>query len=1043
MASTSFPLGSEWRKWDLHVHTPLSIIENYGGDTDDTWENFISDLEALPSEFKVLGINDYLFIDGYEKVLTYKSKGRLKNIELILPILEFRLNDFAGVNFGAFKRPNLHVIFSNEISPSIIRSQFLATLDSKYKLEKDGANFQRTIDRDSLAALGTSIINSVPENQRSKFKSPIIEGFNNLNLSLSQIQESLVKDCFSEKYLLAIGKTEWEELKWSDASIASKKHLINSCQIVFTSAESVDAFHKGQAKLREQKVRDLLLDCSDAHNYSENRNKKNANVKDRIGKCFTWIKADPTFDGLKQILYEPENRVFIGDRPPVLLRTEANTTKYIESLRIRSINNYGGENGIWFRDIDIKLNPELIAIIGNKGNGKSAISDIIGLVGNTHKNGGSENPNFSFLRKGKFLKRGFAEFFEADLTWKDGTITTKKLDENTDTTQIEKVRYLPQNYFESITNELESIVFKGTIKDVIFSHIPEAQRFGKSTFVDLESYKTQTINTAIQKTKLRLTTISNQIVELEKKSHPKYLKNIESRLKEKQKEQREHIRLKPKTVRRPKKSEGDLSVKTRELAELNRQIAKIDKNIKAQQEIEKRLQQEIEDLRQFADALLQISVQVGDFIAENSVRLKKYGIPISKVISLKTNDSLIRQLVQKKASELSDAQILIGDERRLAVIEHSSPDFAKIVSKNLIRKRKSIQEKIDKIKNDLSKPIRAYQTYTEKLKEWKQKLTEINGDDMTPDSLKYFESEIDFIQNELRENLVALRKDRLAESLKIYRKKKEIIDLYTSFKESIDLEIQKDKEFSEKFRMQIDVGFKIEADFKNDFLGFVNKNVAGSFRGTVEGEKLLNRILEDKNFLDESNLVIFLEKIIEHLELDQRDEPKNAEQVRNISDQIPKTIQFYQFLFDLDYLTPIYELKLDGKDISQLSPGEKGALLLVFYLMIDQEEIPLIIDQPEDNLDNQSVYKVLTHFIRSAKKRRQIIIVTHNPNLAVGADAEQVIFTQIDKQNQNTFTLSSGGIENIEINKKIVDILEGTMPAFDKRKLKYKISEST
>jgi predicted ATPase len=105
--------------------------------------------------------------------------------------------------------------------------------------------------------------------------------------------------------------------------------------------------------------------------------------------------------------------------------------------------------------------------------------------------------------------------------------------------------------------------------------------------------------------------------------------------------------------------------------------------------------------------------------------------------------------------------------------------------------------------------------------------------------------------------------------------------------------------------------------------------------------------------------------------------------------------------------------------------------------MIGMENIPLIIDQPEDNLDNQSIFMMLREFIKQAKKKRQIIIVTHNPNLAVGADAEQIIHVKIDKRNNNRFTYNAGAIEDPVINKFIVNILEGTMPAFDKRKLKY------
>ena len=81
------PRGSLWRKWDLHVHTPCSLHHHYGSDTPEAWERFIAELEALPPEFSVLGINDYLFLDGYRKVLEFRNQGRLKNIATILPVL--------------------------------------------------------------------------------------------------------------------------------------------------------------------------------------------------------------------------------------------------------------------------------------------------------------------------------------------------------------------------------------------------------------------------------------------------------------------------------------------------------------------------------------------------------------------------------------------------------------------------------------------------------------------------------------------------------------------------------------------------------------------------------------------------------------------------------------------------------------------------------------------------------------------------------------------------------------------------------------------
>ena len=77
MTTININRGSEWNIWDLHVHTPASLCAEYGGDTDEIWEKFITELENLPIEVKVLGINDYLFLDSYKKGLEYKKRGDL------------------------------------------------------------------------------------------------------------------------------------------------------------------------------------------------------------------------------------------------------------------------------------------------------------------------------------------------------------------------------------------------------------------------------------------------------------------------------------------------------------------------------------------------------------------------------------------------------------------------------------------------------------------------------------------------------------------------------------------------------------------------------------------------------------------------------------------------------------------------------------------------------------------------------------------------------------------------------------------------------
>jgi len=171
---------------------------------------------------------------------------------------------------------------------------------------------------------------------------------------------------------------------------------------------------------------------------------------------------------------------------------------------------------------------------------------------------------------------------------------------------------------------------------------------------------------------------------------------------------------------------------------------------------------------------------------------------------------------------------------------------------------------------------------------------------------------------------------------------------------------------------------------------------------------------------------------------------ENVLQVRSedpdvVSKKIRDREGFYEKLCELKYINARYNLKVGGRGLDELSPGEKGIVLLVFYLALSKDERPLIIDQPEDNLDNQSVYCKLVRCITEAKKKRQVIIVTHNPNIAVACDSEQLIYCSINKAN-NSISYSSGSIENTDMRRHVIDVLEGTMPAFDLRRRKYLIN---
>jgi predicted ATPase len=251
----------------------------------------------------------------------------------------------------------------------------------------------------------------------------------------------------------------------------------------------------------------------------------------------------------------------------------------------------------------------------------------------------------------------------------------------------------------------------------------------------------------------------------------------------------------------------------------------------------------------------------------------------------------------------------------------------------------------------------------------------------------------------------------------------------------MDQIIEKNQNTLKDYKIRIDASLIKSADFNSKFLYYILQNKMGTFRSRNDGEKQLNKLLSDVDFNDRESVISLLDSLVDALRLDKRLDQNNAP--RAVAAQVKDIFGLYNYLFSLEFIEKNYQLKQGNKKLEQLSPGERGALLLVFYLLLDNNDIPLVIDQPEDNLDNQSVATILVPFIRAAKSKRQIIMVTHNPNLAVVSDAEQIIYVDLDKTNNYKFSTISGSIENKAVNKKIVDVLEGAMPAFNMRRRKY------
>lgn len=1005
--------GSCWRKWDLHVHTPASLVHHYGGDSD-IWENFISDLEQLPPEFKVIGVNDYIFIDGYRRILKEKQNGRLKNIDLFLPVIELRLDKFGGTK-SHLSRVNFHVIFSDEVPPDDIQSQFLNGISTNYKLssslEGKGIKWNALITHESLADLGTKIIESVPESERVHFLSPIIEGFNNINFDFDTVLERLESHYFEGQFLTAVGKTEWANIKWNDHSIADKKNIINNADFVFISAESIEAYDKAKTHLSIQQVNNRLLDCSDAHRFSDDAN------KDRIGKCFTWIKADPTFEGLKQTLLGFEERVFVGELPPQLQSVQEKPTKYVKSIKARKKKDSKLDE-IWFDNKEINFNPGLVAIIGNKGNAKSALTDIIGLLGNS-----KNHDHFSFLQPHKFrlASDNKAKHFEAIIMFESENTYERSLEEKVHQTDVEIVKYIPQNFFEEVCNEVaykEGGVFDQELAQVIFSHVADPQRLAKNSLKELIEHRTSEINDAISQIKIEIQSTNKEITSVESRMQPDYRKSIEKKLNSKKQELEAHTKSKPQEVVNP--STLSDNHKTSALAVINE---KKDESRKIDLEI-KMAQKKQEELAISESEVDKAENKINNF--DKIFRKHEKDFNELKIPGIKFTDIVTVEINRTKLEDWKN-YILTEKKRNDDVLDTEKKD-------SLIFKKNALQNELKEIQNKLDEPNKEYQKYLKALDQWKKIREKIIGAATVSDTIKYYE-EILRKLDELPKILKELKESRLSLSREIYANIEKLALIYEELYAPVQDFIEKHP-LANKFSLHFDVSI-VDKEFRNKFFEWINQAVAGTFCGIAPGQKQLEEILSNYNFNNIKDTVDFLEYITKALTRDLR---LSSSKIISIASQLRKgkTVEsLYDYIFSLDYLKPHYVLKMSGKEMYQLSPGEKGALLLIFYLLIDLDDIPLIIDQPEENLDNQTVYDLLVPSIYEARQRRQIFIVTHNPNLAVVCDAEQIIYATIDKKNKNRVEYLTGAIENKEINKKLLDVLEGTRPAFDKRHRKY------
>lgn len=1024
--------GSEWRKWDLQVQTILDdgyvSISTYADDLKaaepEKWEELC---RLVGSEEQVLKYDSraYYYTDktddpktkanNYAKVFVGFLEIFHKHEEMVVCLTDHNYYDDNLIDslLKASKNSVITILPGVEINVGGVHQLvvFNETCYGKLSFSDTIKHFLSQIRvANSKTEDGVLTVSSVSYEQ-------VISEVNKCGALLMYAHCNSTKGLFQER-----GKTD-------------RTHLAN--QFNSQGINVLQAQTKSSADITSSYI-ETLPSLKSRHVFtlgSDARSLRDTLQPDENGN-YCWIKADPTFYGLQQITYEPNSRVYLGATPPIDEMVELEPTRFIEKLTISQAFGYDESRGVWFKDVDIPLNPEMVAIIGNKGSGKSAVADILGLTGESKSMDAA-----SFLNTKRFKKVGLARNFEAKITWSSGDADKKNLFDDVDPTSKEKVKYLPQRWFEELTNDLDGREFSKELEKVVYTHLDEAEKLGYDSFAHLLEYKTSSVEEDIVDLKKDLHDANIEVANYLKKLHLDYSKELRAELDQKKRELDAHLKIEPKKVENPDKNQDDSNATSGVMQQIQTLDASINSlGVELRTSIDKQVvvARKIHNLFSFKEDVARIQRNVSELLSDAKV-VEIFGSQADETVKVTINDRLLLRTQADLEQDLKTEKEKCLSEDEIKEVGLSPEDEATLLQKSLKVQLDAASKNRSDLKVTLEKPQELYQKYLEDHKAWIARKLAIEGDKENPekDTINYYLAEMKNTEEVYPEKLQEKRDLQKNISTQIYYKKNEVVNIYESVKSKVDAVISANSPKVEDYSINIEAGFAMSPDFKDEMLVGINLRARGSFMGKESGYALLGRILDDKDPNRLEDLIAIQDAVNKNLDEDLRAEIKDDERKRYISDQVNDVVGFYDYLYGLSYLAENYQLRLDNKNLESLSPGEKGALLLVFYLMLDQGSIPLIIDQPEDNLDNQSVAKILVEFIKSAKLRRQIILVTHNPNLAIVADAEQVMYTHFDKNKNNTFTVVSGSIEDAEMNKHIVDVLEGTMPAFDKRRLRY------
>ncbi len=425
-----FERGSEWRRWDLHIHTPGTIKYDQfiGSTSEEKWENFYTSISSYIGDgsdplkaIKVIGITDYLSIDNYLKVIA--DKRIPESVSLILQNVELRM-----VPLAKNSPVNIHCIFDPNTVDGL-EGRFFSKLTFDYK----GSSYSAS--RDELIRLGRDY----KGDQNLPKDKAYVTGISQFVLEFSALKSVFDADQDLRDHCIIVvsnssgdgasGIVEHSTYFLGNESQmdATRRKIYQFADMVFSAKESDIKYFTGDSTDDENTVKNKcgsLKPCihgSDAHSCEK--------LFEPHDKRYCWIKADPTFNGFRQVLYEPKDRVRIS---PIKPETKPD---YQVIDRVEVYNEEFSQTPIFFND-------KLTCIIGGKSTGKSILLHNMALAIDPQQ----------VKEKADVTGNKSKVINDVKVYWRDGAVSQAGKN-----SQDHKIVYIPQTYLNRLSDEHEEL----------------------------------------------------------------------------------------------------------------------------------------------------------------------------------------------------------------------------------------------------------------------------------------------------------------------------------------------------------------------------------------------------------------------------------------------------------------------------------------------------------------------------------------------------------------------------------------------------------